>query len=160
MIRLIKVQPENRTLLWNIHQKYLHEMTRYYHNEMDENGNYHYGYFDAYFTEPQRKVFLIYSDNALAGFAMVNPYSYIGANPDYVLAEFSIFPAYRNNGLGMQAAKQILEMLPGSWEIKYNNNNSAAKTLWENLASEYCPARHVYNDTETVLAFSTIAQGK
>lgn len=70
MIDLRVVKAENRELLWNAHQKYLYEMTNYYDDEMDEDGNYDYGYFDAYFTEPKRKALLIYNDQELVGFAM------------------------------------------------------------------------------------------
>lgn len=45
-------------------------MTNYYPDDMDENGNYHYGYFDAYFTEPNRKAYLIYNEQCLVGFDM------------------------------------------------------------------------------------------
>lgn len=156
MISLLQATVKDKTLLWNLHQKYLYEMTNYYDNEMDGEGNYHYGYFDAYFTEPERKVFLIYSDGKLAGFAMVNPYSYLDAKPDYVLAEFTIFPAFRKKHVGMEAARQILESLPGSWEIKYNEQNSGAKALWNKLTAQYHPVQHPYSDAETVLAFSTV----
>ncbi len=30
--------------------------------QMDENGNYHYGYFDEYFTGPRRTAYFIYND--------------------------------------------------------------------------------------------------
>ena len=158
MIKLVRVLPENRELLWNLHQKYLHEMTKYYDNEMDENGNYHYGYFDAYFIQPERKAYFIYSDDRLAGFAMINPYSYIGAKPDHVLAEFTVFPAFRRRGIGMQAAQCILEVFPGSWEIKYNVKNTGAKCLWEGLTAQYSPVSYAYSENETVLAFSTEQQ--
>jgi len=71
MIRLEKVSSRQRTLLWNLHQKYLHEMTNYYDDELDGEGNYHYGYFDAYFIQPERKAYFIYSDDRLAGFARI-----------------------------------------------------------------------------------------
>ena len=158
MIKLVRILPENRKLLWNLHQKYLYEMTKYYDNEMDENGNYHYGYFDAYFIQPERKAYFIYSDGRLAGFAMINPYSYIGGKPDHVLAEFTVFPAFRRKGIGMQAAQRILEACPGSWEIKYNENNTGAKGLWERLTKQYSPVSHAYSENETVLAFSTVQQ--
>ena len=61
MIRLQEVKSEERDALWNINQKYLYEMTKYYPDQMDERGNYHYGYFDAYFTDKERKVFFIYA---------------------------------------------------------------------------------------------------
>ena len=56
MIRLQMVQPKDRDLLWNINQKYLYEMTKFYDDPMDEEGNYHYGHFDEYFTDPKRRV--------------------------------------------------------------------------------------------------------
>lgn len=65
MTELREVRPEDRELLWNIHQKYLYEMTNFYDDEMDEAGNYSYGYFDAYFTEPQRKALFIYSERKM-----------------------------------------------------------------------------------------------
>jgi hypothetical protein len=54
MITLQKVQEKDRELIWNINQKYLYEMTSFYDDPMDENGNSHYGYFDEYFTDPRR----------------------------------------------------------------------------------------------------------
>ena len=154
MISRVRVKQEDRQLLWNIHQKYLYEMTNYYDNEMDENGNYHYGWFDAYFIEPERQAFFIYSADKLAGFAMINPYSYINENPDYVMAEFTIFPAFRGRGLAAESAERILTAFGGSWEIKYNEKNTAAKCLWNKVTAKYNPQRHRYSDFETVLSFA------
>ena len=158
MIRLEQVSPEQRELLWNIHQKYLYEMTNYYADEMDENGNYSYGYFDAYFTEPERTALLIRDDTRLAGFAMLNPYSYIGGKPDHVLAEFTVFPQYRRKHLGKDAAECILRSYSGRWEIKYHEQNAAAKALWNQVTQPYHPQRHHYSNNETVLSFSTAQQ--
>lgn len=154
MIRLQAVGEAQRELLWNINQKYLYEMTLYYQDDMDEKGNYDYGYFDAYFTEPQRAAYLIYEDQALAGFAMINPYSYLDRKPDHVMAEFTVFPAFRRRGLARTAAEMLLARFPGSWEIKYNEKNAAAKALWNAVAAPYAPERHGYSDTETVLCFT------
>lgn len=155
MIRLEKVLPENRELLWNIFQKYLYEMTYYYDDEMDGNGNYRYRYFDAYFTEPNRKALLIYHNRTLAGFAMLNPYSYIHEHPDYVLAEFTIFPAYRGKRWGKEAAERILKTYAGRWEIKYSEKNAGAKALWNSVTSAYQPTKRGYGNHETVLSFAT-----
>jgi len=155
MVELKTVSGKQRELLWNIHQKYLHEMTRYYDNEMDENGNYHYGYFDAYFKEPERKAFLIEKDGRLAGFAMINPHSYLNAPVDYVMAEFTVFPGMRKRHVAAQAAQQLFGMFPGRWEIKYHEENAAAKRLWNQVTEPYHPQKHSYSDVETVLSFST-----
>ena len=156
MIQITAASSEHRTLLWNLHQKYLYEMTNYYEDEMDREGNYHYGYFDEYFTDPARTALLIHQEGHLMGFAMINPYSYIGARPDHVLAEFTIFPMYRRRHLAAAAAARILTMYSGRWEIKFHERNTAAKGLWEQVTAPYHPARHRFRDTETVLSFSTL----
>ena len=75
MIRLQKVRKQDRDLLFSINQKYLYEMTNFYDDEMDENGNYSYGHFEEYFTDPLREAYFIYSNEMLAGFAMICPYT-------------------------------------------------------------------------------------
>ena len=82
MIRLQSVQAKDRELFWNINQKYLYEMTKFYDDPMDENGNYHFGHFDEYFSDPKRTAYFIYNDDILIGFAMLCPYSYISQDPD------------------------------------------------------------------------------
>ena len=155
MIQLKKATAADRTLLYNLNQKYLYEMTAFYDDPMDEEGNLHYGWFDAYFTDPKRTALLIMSDGRLAGFAMLNPYSYFDAAPDHVMAEFTIFPAFRRRHLASEAAARILEAYPGRWEIKYNEKNAAAKALWTKVSARYRPELRRFSEDETVLCFST-----
>lgn len=154
MIRLVKVEPQDRGLLWNINQKYLYEMTSFYEDSMDSDGNYHYGYFDEYFTDPERKAFFLYDGDTLVGFAMINPYSFIGHEPDYVMAEFTVFPSFRRRHFAREAAGLILSSFRGTWEIKFNEKNTAAKLLWMSVAEPYCPVVYHLNEEETVLEFS------
>lgn len=152
-MELAAVRHEDRELLWNLNQKYLYEMTNYYNDELDEQGNLHYGYFDAYFTDPKRRAFFLYEGNVRIGFAMIHPYSNIGARPDHVLAEFTVFPMYRRRRLASRAAALIFERFKGHWEIKYNEKNAAAKALWTQGTAKYRPKTIRLNDTETVLSF-------
>lgn len=92
-------------------------MTKYYPDKMDEQGTYHYEYFDAYFTEAERKAFFIYDDEIIVGFVMLNPYSAIEHHPDYTIAEFTIFPSYRRNHCAINAVNLILSSYHGNWEI-------------------------------------------
>lgn len=154
MIRLEEVQVKDKDLLWNINQKYLYEMTNFYDDLMDENGNFHYGHFEDYFTNPTRMAYFIRNDDTLVGFAMLCPYSNIGQEPDYTMAEFTIFPAYRRRHLALDTVRMILEKHPGKWEIKYNENNEGARKLWNAVATPFEPEVHHLNDEETVLAFA------
>jgi hypothetical protein len=114
MIRLQIVAPDQRQLLFNLNQKYLYEMTNFYDDPLDEWGNLHYGHFDEYFTDPARTALLIYDDDALSGFAMLNPYSYFGGKTDHVMAEFTIFPMYRRRHLATRAAEAVFARCPGA----------------------------------------------
>ena len=92
-------------------------MTNFYDDTMDENGNYHYGHFDEYFSDPKRVAYFIYNDGDLIGFAMLCPYSNIGQDPDYTMAEFTIFPSYRRKHFALDVAKMILEKHLGKSSI-------------------------------------------
>ena len=153
MIRLQIVQAKDHDLLWNINQKYLYEMTNYYDDPMDENGNYHYGHFEEYFSDPKRSAYFIFNDDKLIGFTLLCPYSYIGQDPDYTMAEFTIFPAYRRNHFALEAAEMILAAHPGKWEIKYSEKNSAARDLWNKIAAPYSPETYDLKEEGTVLVF-------
>lgn len=153
MIKLKVVQPKDKELLWNINQKYLYEMTNFYNDHMDQEGNYHYGYFDAYFSDPKRTAYFIFNDDTLIGFAMLCPYSNINASPDYVMAEFTIFPHYRRKHYALEAVKLIFAKHQGKWEIKYNEKNKPAKKLWELVSKKYSPQKVKINEEETVLVF-------
>ena len=156
MQRLQTVQAKDRDLLWNINQKYLYEMTSFYDDPMDENGNYQYGHFDDYFSDPKRVAYFIYNDDILVGFAMLCPYSNIDQNPDFTMAEFTIFPSFRRKHFALDAAKMIINKHPGKWEIKYNEKNIGATKLWNMVAAPYAPDVHHLNEAETVLSFQTI----
>ena len=153
MLRLQIIKGEDRELLWNINQKYLYEMTKFYDDPMDEYGNYHYGHFDEYFSDPRRIAYFIYNDDLLIGFAMLCPYSFIDKTPDFVMAEFTIFPIYRRRHYALETAKMILKKHPGRWEIKYNEKNGGAKKLWNAVASPYGVEVYRINEEETVLEF-------
>jgi predicted acetyltransferase len=62
---------------------------------------------------------------------------------------------YRRKHLAEKAAEMIFERFKGCWEIKYNEKNIAAKTLWNKATEQYFPKVTRLNDTETVLSFCT-----
>lgn len=168
MIRLVTVQAKDHDLLFSINQKYLYEMTNFYDDEMDEHGNYGYGHFEEYFTDPKRKAYFIYNDERMVGFAFLCPYSNLTGyspeslglsqdvpqNPDYTMAEFTIFPAFRRRHFALDAANLILDHHRGKWEIKYNEKNAKAKKLWTAVTAPYKPEVVHLNEEETVFVFS------
>ena len=153
MIRLQKVETKDKDLLFNVMQKYIYEMTVFYNEEMDGKGNYKYEHFEDYFSDPLRTAYFIYNDETMVGFAMLCPYSNVGEEPDYTMAEFTIFPAFRKKRYAWTAANMILKKHPGKWEIKYHERNLAAKKLWTSIAGGHHPVVYRLNEEESVYAF-------
>ena len=154
-ITLRQVRKEDRKLLYALNQKYLYEMTRYYDDPFDGNGNLSYGYFDSFFTDPSRCAFFLLHEEELVGFAMINRCSMLGQSTDHVLAEFTVFPAYRRKHYALSSAQKLFDQFPGSWEIKFHERNIAASHLWQEVTSKYHPCHVRFAEEETVLLFST-----
>ena len=87
---------------------------------------------------------------------MLCPYSHPDAHPGHVMAEFTVFPAYKRKHYAFDAANLILSTYPGKWEIKYNEKNLPVKKLWTAVTAPYHPSVHRLNNEETVFTFSTI----
>ena len=62
---------------------------------------------------------------------------------------------YRRRHLAVRAADMIFGHFKGRWEVKYNEKNTAAKALWNNVTAKYKPKTTRLNNTETVLSFCT-----
>ncbi len=158
-VTLRKAVREDRELLFQLNQKYLYEMSRYYDNPMDEKGIIRYGYLDSYFTAPDREAYLILANGELAGFVLLNRHSCTGRRPDHAAAEFTVFPKYRRRHIGSEAVKQLFLQKPGIWEVKYSEKNTDAVRFWTAVTERYVPEKIRLNGEETVLVFR-VAAGK
>lgn len=155
MVKLQLVHETQKGILYNVLQKYIYEMTRYYADEMDDNGDYLYKYFDDYFIDPTRKPMFIYYNSKLAGFVMLNNHSYINHAADNVIAEFSIFPIYRKRGIAQKAVELLYSQYPGKWELKFNLSNTLAANFWTKSTEKFKPVVYELEDNEQVLSFQT-----
>jgi len=155
MVSLRQVRQEDKVLLFNLLQKMLCEMTNYYDDDIDSEGNFEYRYFENYFSgaEPDRLAFLIEADNKVAGFLMVNSHSYLSQTPDHVLAEFFVLPMFRKKHVARDAVSLLFRQLPGAWEIKYHTRNLPAARLWNQAAKPYSPQLNHLAEYEEVLSF-------
>lgn len=154
MIHLEQIADKDR--FWNIHQKYLYEMTQFYEDEMDEAGNYPYPYFDRYFEgAADRKALYIMEDDVTVGFVLINRHSFTGVDIDYAIAEFTVFPAYRKRGCGCEAVKCILSQFPGCWQVKYTLKNHKAARFWTKVTQPFHPQVVDLEQGERLLLFST-----
>jgi predicted acetyltransferase len=97
-----------------------------------QDGRFGYQKLPLYWTDPNRQPFLIYVDDELAGFVLLQKGSQISDDKDvWDMAEFFVVRSYRRKGVGMKAAWEIWEQFPGKWEVRVSDKNPMAKLFWE-----------------------------
>lgn len=155
-VDFIEVKIEHKNLLWNLLQKYLYELSDVYGDDIEDDGNYSYDYFENYFNPEENREALIFRyDDKIIGFCMINDHSFNENSINYSMAEFSIVPKYRKNGLGKRAISKVLSQRKGKWQIKYSLDNPTAQKFWENVLSDYKSTETLLEDNEKLLDFTS-----
>ncbi|MBO0777958.1 MAG: GNAT family N-acetyltransferase [Ktedonobacteraceae bacterium] len=82
--------------------------------------------------------YLIRVDGNPAGFAIVcAEKKYLPEGIDFELLDFYITPKYRQQGVGRQAAIQVLELHHGRWVVYELARNMTARRFWQAVLTEY-----------------------
>lgn len=138
MIELIKAAESEKSVLFNIFEKYFYEFSQWVKIDVEDDGLYHYEWLDCYFTEEKRFPYLIKVDGKLAGLVMVSDYPEVPDEPtDFCLSEFFVMHKYRRCGVGREAVFQVLDKHHGKWQLKCHPHNIASVKFWNTVINEY-----------------------
>lgn len=143
-ISLIPARPDQKPVIANLIQLYLHDMTAFMPFPVGADGRYAYDFLDRFWRFP----YLIMSGDEIAGFALViDDCPLTGRAPCWFMAEFFVLKAYRNSGTGRAAVEETLTAHPGQWHIATPHANRAAQTFWaKTLASREPESRNIHFD--------------
>ena len=133
--------PERRTTLEALFQLYIHDFSEHWagtdRGELQEDGRFADSpHPDSFREAPGRETFLIRADRAIAGFVLINDYSHSGQPLDFSVAEFFVVRKYRRGGVGRAAARTVIAIRPGQWELAIARRNTGASVFWRQVASE------------------------
>ncbi len=138
MVELIEVAESEKSVLFNIFEKYFYEFSQWEKSDVEDDGLYHYEWLDCYFTEENRFPYLIKVDGKLAGLVMVSDYPEVPEEPtDFCLSEFFVMHKYRLCGVGREAVFRVLDKHHGKWQLKCHPHNIASVKFWNNVINEY-----------------------
>ncbi|OPG95869.1 GNAT family N-acetyltransferase [Chryseobacterium mucoviscidosis] len=142
-IKIELVPRERSQVIRHLMQFYLYDFTKYLNIDVDSNGIFpEYPGLDAFWLEEDRKFpFLITSDAAPAGFALVERCEPGSKDNDYYLTEFFVMQKYRRSGVGTRAAYELFERFPGRWKVTQVRNNVIAQAFWRKIIGEYTGGR-------------------
>ena len=153
MVSLVEVKKSKEHVLYNLLQKYLYEMSQYYDDTMDEDGNFKYEYLSYYFTDPNRSAYFIYDENIMIGFVMVNDNSFTDEPIENCIAEFTIFPAFRHSGKAKKTIAALKKLRKGKWQLKYSRKNVSAANFWQKIKILYHGAEQPLGESEVAVTF-------
>ena len=154
MMRLVPASDEQKPLIANLIQLYLHDMTETMPFPVGPDGRFEYDFLDRFWQFP----YLIYLGDEIAGFALViDECPLTSRRPCYFMAEFFVLKAYRRRGIGQAALAAIAERHPGDWHVGVPQQNTPAQTFWFRALGPYAPATRdvtVEGDNWRLHAFS------
>lgn len=144
---LYPVTPGDWPMLERLLQDYLQELSVWTGDQPDRDGNFQYPFLTHYRREPDRRVFLVKKgpnptqsgDTPVAGFVMIrderDPQSGVLVHE---IAEFYIRPGYRRTGFGRDCFRELLNRLPGQWQLGVLAGNDVARQFWRQVIADLC----------------------
>jgi predicted acetyltransferase len=135
-IQVIAAAPDQEPILANLLELYAHDFSEFHDVELREDGRFGYKDLSLYWREAGRHPFLVRVNGSLAGFVLVKKGSEVSRRSDvWDVAEFFILRGYRRRGIGVRAAHEIWNGLPGPWEVRVLKANTAAQRFWARAIS-------------------------
>jgi predicted acetyltransferase len=92
--------------------------------------------FKNYFTEENRRAFLIKVGEELAGFVLLHK-QFKDEKFHWEMGEFFVFGKFQGKGIGAQIANKIWQQFPGSWEVSVIPENTPAYSFWKRVIAAY-----------------------
>lgn len=135
MIQLKQVSKDDKEILNNLLQLYLHDISLYFPIDFDSNsGTYIYDDLNKYFALSENYAYLFMDDNNIIGFALVD--KDVDAN-EMVVQEMFILNNYKNKGYGKEAIFNVFDTYKGNWIIKSLPCSSKSENFWNKAIKEY-----------------------
>lgn len=115
-----------------------YDFSTYIGTDLNSRGEFEYEHFADYFTDPDRKIYLLRVRDHPAGFAFINHVAYHCKEKEVLcVAEFFIMKKYRRKGYGNMLAKTIFDAQKGKWGVFQMKSNVAAGLFWEKVIADY-----------------------
>lgn len=150
-VEIIRVKEEERLILSHLIELYEYDFSDFEGTDVNSLGLYGYTYLDYYWTEPRRFPYFIKVNGKLAGFAMVCDHCYVSQDKSTLfMSEFFVMKKYRGQGVGKQAAINVLKQHPGKWELTVHPSNSISHQFWNRVIKEVSSKYEIIQDVQDV----------
>lgn len=133
MIKLVKVNNNNKNKLNRLMQLYLHEISSVFPIDFDSKKCiYIYDDLDKYINDSTKYAFLIKENECIKGFILADQ-----DGSEMSIQEIFVLNNYKRNGIGEQAACTIFNKFKGNWTIKAVPKSIDAELFWKKTITDY-----------------------
>ena len=130
-VEIVIATSEQFVVVANLFELYAHDFSEFHEVEPGEDGRFGFDKLPLYWSDSNRRAFLIRFRKKLAGFVMIKRGSEISEDDSvWDVAEFFVLRRYRRYGVGTEAARQIWTRYPGRWEVRVMDVNKTACRFW------------------------------
>ena len=137
-IELVPAAPDQQPILANMLELYAHDFSEFHELELGVDGRFGYPYLPLYWSDPNRRPFLVRVDGKLAGLVLVKSGSELsGDETVWDMAEFFVVRRYRRRGIGTYMAHEVWRQVPGLWEVRVMESNHSAHLFWAHAISAF-----------------------
>ena len=138
LIELVPAAPDEQPILANLLELYAHDFSEFHEIELGVDGRFGYRHLPLYWSDPNRRPFLVRVDGKLAGLVLVKKGSELsGDETVWDMAEFFVVRRYRRRGIGTYVAHEVWRQVPGPWEVRVMESNYSAHLFWAHAISSF-----------------------
>jgi predicted acetyltransferase len=131
-VELVRVPVDDKSVLRNLLNLYLYDLSEFNGMDANEHGLYEYPRLDQYWYDDTCHPLYIRVDGRLAGFVLVHHYDLLNERR-HVVSEFFVMRKYRRRGVGTKAARLVFEAFPGPWEVSELPENEPSQAFWRRV---------------------------
>lgn len=134
-MRRVDLEPipeHDKLVLRNLLNLYLYDLSEFQDTDVNNHGFFEYRRLDQYCYDDRCHSFYIRVDGRVAGFALIRQEA-VGNQRRSVISEFFVMRKYRRTGIGAEAARQLFETFPGSWEVSEIPDNAPSRVFWRTV---------------------------
>ncbi|HXH23142.1 MAG TPA: GNAT family N-acetyltransferase [Dehalococcoidia bacterium] len=137
---------DDLSVLRNLHQLYLYDLTEFTHDDPDPEGRFPHEPLEGYVEgAPDRAALIARLWGRPAAFALVAAGSVLDAGACGVrtVRDLFVLRRYRRRGIGTRLALEAFRRFPGRWEVRQDASNKPAHTFWRKVIDRYTAGRFV-----------------
>ncbi len=133
-VSVTRAVPSQAPVIQNLMQLYTHDFSEFWggtsRGDPNAQGLFDAYPLDAYWSLANWSAMLIWCDQVLAGFSLVNDQTHSRLPANRNMAEFFILRKHRGRGGSRIAAEVIFSLHPGLWEVAVTRRNARAQQFW------------------------------